>query len=112
MIDAIGLVAATLTTLAFVPQAVKTWRTGSTGDISLATFSALCVGVVLWLAYGLAKGDWPIILANAVTLPLAGSIWFIAVRNRLRPAAPDEPPPVTAETAPITPETAPAEAEA
>lgn len=57
----IGLAAAVLTTFAFLPQVIKTWRTKSTADISLGTFSALCIGISLRLIYGLLIGDLPLI---------------------------------------------------
>lgn len=71
---ALGLFAATLTTLAFLPQVIKTWRMKSAEGLSLGTFSMFCVGVFCWLVYGLLIEDLPVILANAVTLVLAGSV--------------------------------------
>ena len=70
----LGLAAATLTTAAFLPQVIKTWRTRQTRDISLGMFLVLCLGICLWLVYGILRGDLPLILANAVTLALAGTI--------------------------------------
>jgi len=70
----IGLAAACLTTIAFLPQVIKTWKSQSARDLSLGTFSIFTTGVALWLAYGLMIGDLPIILANSVTLLLAGSL--------------------------------------
>ena len=64
----IGLVAAFLTTGAYVPQAVKTWRTRRTGDLSLSMFTMVFLGTVSWLVYGILKDDLPIILANTITL--------------------------------------------
>jgi MtN3 and saliva related transmembrane protein len=78
---AIGMLAAILTTLAFVPQVVKTWRSHSTHDISLGTFTLLVVGVATWLVYGALIGDVPLILANGVTLLLAGTILVLKIRN-------------------------------
>jgi MtN3 and saliva related transmembrane protein len=72
--DWIGLLAGLLTTLAFVPQVVKTWKTRHTRDISLTMFLAFTTGVALWLVYGILLGAWPVILANFVTLLLAGII--------------------------------------
>jgi MtN3 and saliva related transmembrane protein len=72
--DWIGYAAATLTTASFLPQAVLTLRTRDTRGISLAMYSAFTAGVALWLLYGLALGQWPIIVANAVTLALAATI--------------------------------------
>lgn len=70
----IGFAAGFLTTVAFVPQALKIWRTKSAKDVSLHTFLAFTFGVALWLAYGILKQEPPIIVWNAVTLALAGAI--------------------------------------
>lgn len=80
MADVLGYAAATLTTVAFVPQAAKTWRTRRTDDLSLGMFSLFVAGIALWLAYGLAIGQWPIIVANALTLGLAGSILYVKMQ--------------------------------
>lgn len=77
----IGLAAGTCTTLAFLPQAVKAWRTRSTRDLSLSMFLVFVAGVSLWLAYGLIRGDLPLVAANAVTLLLAGSILVLKLRH-------------------------------
>ena len=77
----LGLLAGVLTTVAFVPQVVKTWRTRSTNDISLWMFSILVAGIVAWLTYGAIIGDLPLILANGATLLLAGTILFFKIRN-------------------------------
>jgi MtN3 and saliva related transmembrane protein len=70
----IGFTAALCTTVAFLPQALKAWRSRSVGDLSLVTFGLFTVGVACWLAYGVLTRDWPIIAANLITLFLAGSI--------------------------------------
>ena len=72
--DSIGYAAAALTTGAFVPQALHTLRTRDVSGISLAMYGSFTVGVALWLVYGLALGEWPIVAANAVTLALAATI--------------------------------------
>lgn len=82
-VDFIGALAGTLTTIAFVPQVVKTWRSGSAEDISLFMFLLFSAGVGLWLAYGIAIGSAPVIAANAVTLMLALSILALKVRHML-----------------------------
>jgi lactoylglutathione lyase len=79
-IKIIGLIAAFLTTIAFLPQAVKTWQTKSTSDLSPTMFSLLCTGIIMWLAYGILIKDLPIILANAVTLCLALVILFYILK--------------------------------
>lgn len=70
-INLLGLIAGSLTTVSFVPQVVRIWRTRSTHDISLLMFSIFSAGVVCWLWYGIALGSWPIIVANIVTLALS-----------------------------------------
>ena len=67
----IGFFAAFCTTIAFLPQAIKVYRTKSTKDISLYMFLIFTIGVLSWLIYGLIINDWPVILANAVTLILS-----------------------------------------
>ena len=67
----IGFFAAFCTTIAFLPQAIKVYKTKSTKDISLYMFLIFTIGVLSWLIYGLIINDWPVILANAVTLILS-----------------------------------------
>ncbi len=80
----LGFVAGTLTTLAFLPQVIKTWRTKSSNDLSVSTLGMICTGVLLWLVYGLLVGDLPIIAANAVTLVLVVSVFVLALVYRKR----------------------------
>ena len=80
--DLLGLVAGTLTTAAFVPQVVKAWRTRSTSDISLGMFVLFNIGLVLWLAYGVIIGAWPIVLTNVVTPALPLTILFFKLRYK------------------------------
>ena len=67
----IGFFAAFCTTFAFLPQAIKVYKTKSTKDISLYMFLIFTTGVLSWLVYGLIINDLPIILANAITLILS-----------------------------------------
>jgi MtN3 and saliva related transmembrane protein len=78
----LGGVAGLCTTLAFVPQVARTWSTRSAEDISLGMLMIYVTGNLLWLLYGVALGDWPIIAANAATLALAGSILYFKLRYR------------------------------
>ncbi len=75
-----GLVAGTMTTIAFLPQLIQTWKTRSAKDVSLGMFLIFTTGVVLWVIYGLMIQSLPIIAANAVTLLLAGAILVLKVR--------------------------------
>ena len=79
-ITALGLLAGTLTTIAFVPQLTKTWKTKSAEDISFGMFAIFCTGVLLWLLYGVLIDALPVILANSVTLVLAGAILVLKLR--------------------------------
>ncbi|HMS26729.1 MAG TPA: SemiSWEET transporter [Burkholderiaceae bacterium] len=78
--DAIGYLAATLTTASFVPQAWHTFRTKDVSGISLGMYSAFTVGIALWLVYGLLLSAWPIVIANAITLVLASLILGMKLR--------------------------------
>jgi MtN3 and saliva related transmembrane protein len=80
-VEVIGYLAAAFTTLSFVPQAIKTIRSRDTAAISLAMYLSFTTGLVLWLTYGMAVGSWPIILANALALPLAATILGFKLRH-------------------------------
>lgn len=71
MIDFIGFLAAFCTTIAFLPQAFKVWKTKSTKDISLSMFIIFTSGVALWLLYGTIINNFPLIIANTITLVLS-----------------------------------------
>lgn len=77
----IGLAAAFCTTVAYLPQVLKAWRSKSTSDISLAMFTLMVTGIMLWLIYGLMLSDLPLILSNAVTLALVSSILLLKLRH-------------------------------
>jgi len=66
-VEIIGLIAATITTSAFVPQVYKTWKTKDVTGISLAMFLVMLIGVLLWLFYGISINSFSIILANILT---------------------------------------------
>jgi len=80
VVTLVGLVAGTLTTIAFLPQLLHTWRTKSAKDISLGMFLTFCTGVLLWLIYGFMIQSLPVILANGVTLVLAGVILVLKLK--------------------------------
>jgi MtN3 and saliva related transmembrane protein len=81
MTAAIGLLAALLTTAAFLPQVLHTLATRDTRGISLRMYVVFVAGVLLWLVYGLLKRDLPLIAANAVTLALAGTVLVLKLRH-------------------------------
>ena len=76
MLDMLGIVAGALTTAAFLPQVIKTWKSRTAKDLSLGMFSMFVVGVVLWLLYGILNANLPIILTNTATLILASVLLY------------------------------------
>ncbi|MHC5769432.1 MAG: SemiSWEET family sugar transporter [Nostoc sp.] len=76
----LGLVAGLLTTLAYLPQLIKTWQSKSANDLSWSMLIILCVGIILWLIYGFSVHDIPLIAANIVTLLIASVILVLKIR--------------------------------
>ena len=74
MTEWIGFIAAACTTFAFIPQAIRVWRTHSVEDISLAMYLILVTGIALWIVYGARIHSMPVLIANCVTLVLAGAV--------------------------------------
>jgi MtN3 and saliva related transmembrane protein len=81
IVNLVGAAAATLTTICWMPQAFKIIRTRDTAAISLLTYSAFAVGLVLWLCYGILLGSWPIMVSNVVTLVLVIAIILLKLRH-------------------------------
>ncbi|MDC0682794.1 SemiSWEET transporter [Sorangium atrum] len=79
-VTALGLVAATLTTVSFLPQVLRTVRTRDTRSISVGMYAAFVTGVGLWLIYGLLMQDVPIVVANAITFVLSGIVFLLKLR--------------------------------
>jgi MtN3 and saliva related transmembrane protein len=78
--DIIGGIAATLTTVSFIPQVWHVWRSRNTQAISLSMYLAFTAGVMLWLVYGILLGALPIIIANGITVCLAGAVLLMKIR--------------------------------
>jgi len=85
-VEILGLIAGALTTLAYVPQVVKVWRSRSARDISLGMFLLMNCGIALWLVYGLLIGSPGLIAANLVTLGLTAAV-LVAKLKFDRPAS-------------------------
>lgn len=81
MTDLVGYIAAILGASSFVPQVVKTIRSGQTKDISLGMYILFCSGVALWMVYGFMIDATPVIAANLVTLMLSGIILVMKLRK-------------------------------
>lgn len=79
-VETLGFVAGACTTAAFLPQVLHVWRTRSAADISFGMYSVFLLGVSLWLAYGIITSALSMILANGITLLLAGLVLFMKLR--------------------------------
>ena len=90
MTEVIGFIAAACTTFAFVPQAIRVWRTRSVEDISLAMYLILVAGIAMWIVYGAFIHSMPVLVANIVTLGLAGAVLVGKIVFMNRQAPPSE----------------------
>ncbi|MDH6366027.1 MULTISPECIES: SemiSWEET transporter [unclassified Breznakia] len=70
----VGYIAATLTTISFIPQVIQVVKTKDTSSISLGMYTLFVIGVAMWLVYGLVIGDLPMIISNAITTVLSSVI--------------------------------------
>lgn len=80
LISVIGMLAAVGTTISFLPQAIKIIKTKDTKSISLSMYILFISGVFLWLIYGILKPDFPVMVANGITLILAGIILYFKLK--------------------------------
>lgn len=78
----LGMLAATLTTIAFFPQAYKVYKTKHTRDLSMPMYAIFAIGILLWLIYGIMINNLPIIFANAITIVSCVYILAMMVKNR------------------------------
>lgn len=76
----VGMVGGTLTTVSFLPQVLRTWKTKDVSGLSLGMYSLFTVGVALWVAYGVMLRAWPIIITNGITLVLASAVLALVIR--------------------------------
>ena len=76
-----GYIAATCTTLSFVPQAMKTIRTRDTSGISLSMYVVFTVGIGFWFGYGVFLKSWPMIVSNAITFGLSSTILGLKLKH-------------------------------
>ena len=79
--NSIGFIAATFTTIAFLPQAIKMIRTKDTKSISLFMYIILNAGIILWLIFGFLILELPVILANLITIIFTLTILFLKIRH-------------------------------
>lgn len=82
MAEFFGFLAAFLTTLAFIPQVIKVYKTNKTEDLSSSTFLMFTIGIFCWLMYGILLNSYPMILANSITVVLAFYILIKILKNK------------------------------
>lgn len=76
----LGITAATLTTISFIPQVIKAARSKKTADLSLLMFVLFSAGVFLWMIYGIILGEVPVILANALALAMGLYLVYLKLK--------------------------------
>ena len=81
-ITTLGLIAGVLTTIAYLPQLIKTWQTKSAHDLSWSMLIVLCTGIILWLVYGFYIQNIPIIAANIVTFIFTSMILVLKIKYK------------------------------
>ncbi|MBI2208632.1 SemiSWEET transporter [Candidatus Woesearchaeota archaeon] len=79
-VEILGFAAGICSTIAFLPQAIKTWKTKHTKDLSIGLFALITTGTFLWLVYGILINSLPLILANLFTFILASTILIFKLR--------------------------------
>jgi len=80
MIDIVGYLAGTLVVLSLLPQIIKSWKTKSTGDLSLPRYIVYIVGVSLWLIYGILLPNYPMLIMNIAALSLALVMLYLKLK--------------------------------
>jgi MtN3 and saliva related transmembrane protein len=80
IISFFGYTGGFLTTVACIPQVVKSWRSRSVGDLSLGMLVAINIGVAMWIVYGITHPDWPIFFTNFVSIGLWSSLLWLKLR--------------------------------
>lgn len=80
----IGFLAATLTTISFIPQVLKIMKTKDTSGLSLGMYICFVIGVILWTIYGYINNDVPVFVANFITLMLAVIILYNIIKNKIK----------------------------
>ena len=79
-LDGLGLIATCFTSSSFVPQVWRTWKTRDVSGISLMTYVIINIGLILWLIYGVLRGDLPLTVANSIMVVLTGAILIMKIR--------------------------------
>lgn len=80
LVTIIGYSAGAVTALTFLPQVIKTWKERSAKDVSMLMFIIAAVNEVLWIAYGVLKDDWVIIVTNVIMLVMSTAMIYLKLR--------------------------------
>jgi MtN3 and saliva related transmembrane protein len=86
MVQIVGLVAGTCTSLAALPQLIKAWKTKEVKDISFKMFLFYVIGIGLWLLYGVLKSDTPIVITNSISLAFNAAMLVLKIKYKNKPA--------------------------
>lgn len=81
-VDILGYSAGAITSLTFLPQVIKTWKEKSAKDISLMMFLIAATNEIMWIAYGILRNDWVIILTNAVILVMSLTMIYLKFKYK------------------------------
>lgn len=81
MLELVGYLAAFCTSISFLPQAIKVLKTRDTRSLSIVMYSVFTFGVAMWFTYGVLLNNYPMMIANVVTLILASTILIIKIQN-------------------------------
>jgi len=82
MIRYIGYLAGVLTVVSFLPQVIRTWKTRHTKDLSLGMFALVITASIVWIVYGVATEDWPVILTNSGLIVLNAALVVAKLKYR------------------------------
>ena len=81
-VQLLGLSAAVITSVSNIPQALKIIRTKETKGVSTRSYTLLLVGLLFWIGYGIQRNDLPIILSNALSAIICGSVLFLKLTSK------------------------------
>jgi MtN3 and saliva related transmembrane protein len=89
-IDLVGHLGSLLSSITFIPQVYKTWKSKSAGDLSLLMMGIVFVSTIVWLIYGIGKGPlWPVIICNGVICALSLLLIYFKLTFKSQPTLPD-----------------------
>ncbi len=88
-IDMVGHLGSLLSSITFIPQVYKTWKSKSAGDLSLLMMGIVFISTIVWLIYGIGKNLWPVIICNGIICALSLLLIFFKLTFKAQPSMPD-----------------------